>query len=174
VPIALRTSTDDGCVASQFTDMMRDMNPSQKPLSESPTRPSGNRKGNPQNVVPGIKEGQQRGPDGRMLPKGQVPLTEEVQDVLTAMQHVYTKATTSDRTHQQRNLRAMKDANPIGFYDRMTELETNSASHNGQHWDGTSACPTCKRPPGQIDVVDTTPEAVELLIDELLAADDEQ
>jgi hypothetical protein len=103
-----------------------------------------------------------------MLRKGEVPLCEEVHDVLAAMQHVYTKAPTSDRTFQQRNLRAMKDANPVGFYDRMTELETNKGPQEGATWDGLGHCPACNRPPGEVDALDESPGLAEIMIEELL------
>jgi hypothetical protein len=91
------------------------------------------RRRNPSNLVPGIRAGQGRGPDGRLLPEAP-NLSEEVEDEYAAMLHVYTKPI--DRTYQHRNLRALLAASPVGFFDRMmalkAERETPADAAGGQ------------------------------------------
>jgi hypothetical protein len=94
--------------------------PSADPSAET----SPKRRRNPSNLVPGIKAGQGRGPDGRLLPKA-LNLSEEVEDEYAAMRHVYTKPT--DRTYQHKNLRALLAASPVGFFDRMMALKAERA-----------------------------------------------
>jgi hypothetical protein len=68
--------------------------------------------------VPGIKAGQQRGPDGRL---SGAALATDAEDEYAAMLHVYTRPT--DRTYQHQNLRKLLEASPVGFYDRMMALK---------------------------------------------------
>jgi hypothetical protein len=91
-----------------------------EPLDRPSAEPSASRRGNPSNLVPGIKAVQGRGPDGRLLPKAP-KLSEEVEDEYAAMRHVYTKP--NDRTYQHKNLRAPLAASPVGVFDRMMALK---------------------------------------------------
>jgi hypothetical protein len=95
-----------------------------EPLDHPSAEPSAEmapiRRRNPSNLVPGIKAGQGRGPNGRLLPKAP-KLSTDVEDEYAAMLHVYTKP--NDRTYQHKNLRALLAASPVGFFDRMMALK---------------------------------------------------
>jgi hypothetical protein len=132
--------------------------------------PSGDRRAGQENLVPGIKPGQRRGPDGKLLPKRaeepeapapakppDPPLSLAVEDELTAMEFVWNNPT--DRTYQHRSFRAMKDGGPLGFWDRLQALKKERAKQEeagrsqganvGPEWDGTWPCPTCGHEPEQ-------------------------
>jgi hypothetical protein len=89
-----------------------------EPLDRPSAEPSPNRRRNPSNLVPGIKAGQERGPDGRLR---KASLATDVEDEYVAMAHVYSKPW--DRTYQHQNLRALLAASPVGFFDRMMALK---------------------------------------------------
>ncbi len=74
--------------------------------------------------------------------------TDEVEDELAAMERVWRTDRRDDRSHQHRNLRAMKDANPAGFWDRMQRLKAGQAPAPdvaAPAWDGKGPCPVCRR-----------------------------
>ena len=66
--------------------------PSLPPSNDPSSDPPPARRGNPNLLVPGIKPGQRRGPDGRLLPKKleepppEPSLSTEVEDELVAME----------------------------------------------------------------------------------------
>jgi hypothetical protein len=92
--------------------------PSAEPSAEISADPAPIGRRNPCNLVPGIKAGQERGPDGKLR---KAALATDVEDEYAAMLHVYTKPT--DRTYQHKNLRRLLEASPVGFYDRMMALK---------------------------------------------------
>jgi hypothetical protein len=116
--------------------------PSPPPSDASTDDPSAARGGAPANLVPGIKPSQERGTDGKIRKKQPV-LSAEVVDDLVAMKHVWSNPAASDQTHQQVSFRAMKEANPVGFFDRMKGLEETQPTYTG-----AGPCPTCKLIPG--------------------------
>lgn len=101
-----------------------------------------------------------------------LPLSSEVADELAAMEHVWTRPPGDDRTYQHRSLRAMKDAGPAGFWDRMQRVkggqpgsEPEPPPNGGPSWDGTGPCPTCNREPEQT-LQDLGAEKVDELLSE--------
>jgi hypothetical protein len=115
------------------------------------------------NLVPGAGvQACQRGPDGKLLPKPKGPaLSSDVEPELAAMEWVWNNP--ADRTHQHASFRAMKTANPVGFWDRMQELRAHgvgdarrgaNAEYDGEGrcppWDRIGNCPACGREWDQI------------------------
>jgi hypothetical protein len=107
--------------------------PLDRPSADPSADPSPKRHRNPSNLVPGIKAGQERGPDGK-LRKRAPELSTDVEDEYAAMRHVYTNPT--DRTYQHQNLRALLAASPVGFFDRMMALKAEREKAGGRPADG--------------------------------------
>jgi hypothetical protein len=129
-------------------------NNSKKPSSSPSSRSRG---GNPGTLVPGIKEGQQRGPDGRLRPK-EPNLSTESTDMLAAMRHVSCQPASADMSFQQANFRKWMEEAPGAFHARLTTLEDAerqagkvTAPVGPVKWDGKGQCPACgwpEEPPG--------------------------
>jgi hypothetical protein len=130
-----------------------------KPPSGAPSEPQASRRrGNPGNLSPGIKPGQERGPDGKLIPKPprEPDLSSDATTTLLAMQQVVSQPPSADRTWQHQNLRKwMLDA-PAAFHARLVALEEAEAGKPpagaptaaaAPPWDGKSQCPTCQREP---------------------------
>lgn len=128
-----------------------DESPSSEP-SVSPSS-SGGKRG--RKLPPGIKPGQRRGPDGRLLPnKPKEPaLSSESEGELAAMRWVTTHAPGEERTWEQRYAREFKESQPASFWSRKAKLEEAAAEAEKAStvppgtvkpkWDGIGACPTC-------------------------------
>jgi hypothetical protein len=108
-------------------------------------------------LVPGIKPGQERGPDGKLLPKANASLSTDSADTLAAMRFVVSNPPTADTTHQQKSMRQWKDSSPTTFFGRLADLEKAELSKppappEPAAYDGEGLCPTCHRPPGEVQI----------------------
>jgi hypothetical protein len=134
-----------------------------EPSKQPPDEPPGGRRGGSGNLVPGIKPGQERGPDGKIRRKADpgeqgahrspaCTLSTRTDGELAAMRWVTSHPPEEDETWEQRSAREFKESAPAGFYARKAKLEEQEAEQAAgadgsapDAWDGEGPCPTCGR-----------------------------
>lgn len=157
--------------------------PSKKPSEGQPVDPPVRRRGGSENLKPGLKPGQERGPDGKLRskkPKVAAPgrvLREDELPTLAAMTRVTTKGPESDDTHQLVHYRTWMTNDVGAFMKAKLALEAQAAEAKppgeqncspGQTWDGEGPCPCCGREPER-PIEDEPTDYVIGVIDRLLA-----
>src|SRR5262245_10057719 len=101
------------------------------PSNLSSNEPPNERPDNGSNLTPGLKPGQERGPDGKVRRKadpdeyGEPAGDPTVPAQLRAMRLVMTQPKSADRTQWEKVCRAYRDRKPDEFLKEMRELEAS-------------------------------------------------